>query len=68
MLDFLLWLAVISTGLCVIIFLCVVGVLLLIVIDKVKSATPVALPDPDPRAERTFGQKYFERAIGKKLN
>lgn len=70
MVDVVLWIAVIGTGLCVLVYLTLLGVIILSIIGYVTGERNKneVLPEPDPRAERTYGQKYFERAIGRKLN
>lgn len=69
MADFIVWVAVIGTLLCGLVILTIIG---LVAFDVscalLKRRKREALPDPDPRAERTYGQKYFDRAIGKKVN
>lgn len=66
MVNFIVWVAVISTLLCGLIVFVIVG---LVAFDVscalLKRRKRKALPDPDPRADRTFGQKYFERAVGR---
>jgi hypothetical protein len=68
MLDFVLWATFAMLTICAMVLLAIVGVVFLILIENInkRRAMYVALPDPDPRAERTFGQKYFERAIGRR--
>jgi heme/copper-type cytochrome/quinol oxidase subunit 2 len=66
MLDFIVWVAVISTGLSALVFLVVIGLIFASVFDHFKRKGNSNLPPPDKAAERSWSQKYFERAIGKK--
>ena len=66
MLNFIAWVAVISTGLSAIVFLAIIGLIFASVFDHFKRKGNGNLPPPDKAAERRWSQKYFERAIDKK--
>lgn len=67
MVDFILWVSVIGTGLCALVFLTLFTLMFLSLVQYVKDKTNAhALPPPDKAAERPWSQKYFERAIGRK--
>ena len=68
MLNFVIWVSIISTGLAALVFLAILGVTLASVFDhfRGKSNWHRNLPPPDKAAERPWSQKYFERVIGKK--
>jgi len=67
MLDFIIWVAVISTGLSALVFVAVIGLIFASLFDHFRSkGNSHSLPPPDKAAERSWSQKYFERAIGKK--
>ena len=67
MVTFIAGVALVLTALSGIVFLLLIG---LIVSETVRSLYRLlrkekALPPPDRAAERTYGQKYFERAVSK---
>lgn len=64
MTDFIVWVAVIGTLLCGLIILAIVG-LVAFDVSCALFKRRKRLPDPARQAERTFGQKYFERAVKK---
>ena len=67
MLDFVVWVAIISTGLAVLVFLTILALIFASLFDYFRSkGNSNSLPPPDKAAERSWSQKYFERAIGKK--
>lgn len=68
MTDFIVWVAVIGTMLCGLIILTIIGLVAFDVSCALFKRKRKTLPNPDPRAERTYGQKYFDRAVGKKVN
>ena len=69
MLDFVLGVIVICTGLCVLTFFAlgiVVGMWCIESWNR-KRASRYPLPPPDRAAERMYDQQYFDRAVGKKV-
>lgn len=69
MVDFIFWVSVIGTGLCVLVFAVLFFLIFVSFISYIKDKfNNHALPPPDKAAERPWGQKYFERAIGRKNN
>ena len=65
MLDIIIWTAIIGSALCVLVFLALTVLILFSLGSRVKD---YVLPPPDRAAERMYGQQYFERAIGKKVD
>ena len=69
MLDFILIVAIGGTFLCALVVIAILG---LVLFDTSRALYRISkrevLPEPDPKAERTYGQKYFERVIGRKVN
>lgn len=69
MLDLILIVAVGGTLLCGLVGIAILG---LVLFDTGRALHRIykreVLPEPDPKAERTYGQKYFERVIGRKVN
>ena len=63
-LDSIEWAAFIT---CVLICaVCVAVITIGILINKYSNGSDEVLPPPDRAADRTYGQKYFNRAIGRK--
>jgi len=62
MVDLILWVAVIGTALCVLVFLSVLALIILMLGNSVKG---YVLPPPDKAAERMYDQQYFDRAVSK---
>ena len=62
MVTFILWVAIIGTGLCVLVFL---TLLCLIGYSLATSVKNYVLPPPDRAAERMYDQQYFDRAVSK---
>lgn len=62
MVDFIMWVAIIGTGLCVLVFLSVLALIILMLGNSMKGRV---LPPPDKAAERMYNQRYFDRAVSK---
>lgn len=62
MVTFIMWVAIIGTGLCVLVFLSVLALIILMLGNSVKG---YVLPPPDKAAERMYGQQYFDRTMSK---
>ena len=62
MVDVILWVAVIGTGLCVLVFLSVLALIILMLVNSMRNRI---LPPPDKAAERMYGQQYFDRTMSK---
>jgi hypothetical protein len=65
MLDVIIWVAIIGSALCALVFLTLIVLVLFSLGSRMKN---YALPPPDRAAERMYGQQYFDRAIGKKVD
>jgi len=70
MLDVIIWTAIIGSALCVLVFLTLAVLILASGVDmwRKKRALRHPIPPPDRAAERMYGQQYFDRAIGKKVD
>lgn len=67
MLNFVIWVSIISTGLAALVFLAILGVVLTSLFDHFRTkGNSHSLPAPDKAAERPWSQRYFERAAGRK--
>jgi Na+-transporting methylmalonyl-CoA/oxaloacetate decarboxylase gamma subunit len=62
MVDFIMWVAIIGTGLCVLVFLSVLALIILMLGNSMKN---YILPPPDKAAERMYGQQYHDRIVSK---
>jgi hypothetical protein len=66
MLTFVLWTVYIATGLAALVWLTLVCVVLASIKSNWHRTAQGNLPPPDKAAERSWSQRYFERAIGRK--
>jgi hypothetical protein len=62
MVTFIMWVAIVGTALCALVFATLIVLILLSLGSKAKN---YALPPPDKAAERMYDQQYFDRAVSK---
>ena len=67
MLDFIIWVAIVGSAMCMLVFLALIVVVMMSIVDayKRRMESHAVLPPPDKAADRTYGLKYFYRANGK---
>lgn len=67
MVTFIMWVAIIGSLICVLVYASIVVVITLSLCDWVKRRrVQEVLPPPDRAAERMYDIQYFIRAIGRK--
>jgi uncharacterized iron-regulated membrane protein len=68
MIDFVIWTIFIGVGICAAVFLVLAVCIIISIVDMWRKRMSLlqVLPPPDKAAERTFSQRYFERAIGRR--
>lgn len=66
MVDVIMWVAIIGTGLAATVFLILFALMFAALFNYIREKTSShSLPPPDHAAERMYGQQYFERAVKK---
>jgi hypothetical protein len=67
MVSLIMWVSLVGVGLCVLVFLTIVGVVVTGVINywRQRCSMGAALPYPDTSAERMYDVQYFYRANGR---
>ena len=68
MVNFIVFIAIVSTGLAVLVFAVILFLIMAMLFARLTKQGNRLLPEPDKAADRPWGQKYFERAIGRRLN
>ena len=68
MVNFIVFVAVVDSGLAVLVFAVIIFLIMAMLFARLTERGNHSLPEPDKAADRPWGQKYFERAIGRRLN
>ena len=66
MVNFIVFIAIVSTGLAVLVFAVILFLIMAMLFARLTERGNHSLPEPDKAADRPWGQKYFERAIGRR--
>jgi hypothetical protein len=68
MVNFIVFVAIVGSGLAVLVFAVIIFLIMAMLFARLTERGNHSLPEPDKAADRPWGQKYFERAIGRRLN
>lgn len=68
MITFITWVALIGTGIAALVWVTLACVVFARIRENWHRTGGGNLPPPERQTERTFGQQYFERAIGRKIS
>jgi hypothetical protein len=68
MVNFIVFVAIVGSGLAVLVFAVIIFLIMAMLFARLTERGNHSLPEPDKAADRPWGQKYFERAINRRLN
>lgn len=68
MVNLIILVAIIGSGLAILVFAVSIFLAVATMFARLTERGNHSLPEPDKAADRPWGQKYFERAIGRRSN